>query len=583
MMSRISSFFASTPVRLIFALFIILGIAVSGIVKYDPQTKTVKFGEIGNNRMAGMILIGSLLLFGVLGIVFKEKDAKIACLAALVILSLFNVYINGMKFGIDFSGGTRIPVILEHSVTQETMNEMVQTIKKRASILGLTEVKVRAIGDTEIDVEIPGNEESQIKFIEEILSHQGVYQGMVDGEIAISGENVYSVSIRPLSVQELGSGSDWGVGFSINKEGGEQFAKTAKGKANYPLYMFLDRPTDAAIFISENDLAKKAPQIATNDELVKAITDALKLNDGKNIPIYITDAIITDANASNILPATNKTKAIISTNTPQDVKGWLIEQGFILSEFEDDDFLPSFRSATLGGYSVDTWKAIGLLSTPELSPKITDGIPSYYYQVSGKVKETGKDRITAIQENVKRIESVLKGGSLPVQISLGSRTMLPASLGSEFLKLSLIGIVMSLIVISIAMGVRYMHLKAIIPIVAISISELIILLSILGSFTIDLAAMAGILAAIGVGVDAQIVITDEILKKNEEKVEERMEHAFDIIKTNVVVAIIAMVPLLFSGLVEVIGFAISTILGSLLGFLISRPAYAVIVEKILEE
>ena len=43
-----------------------------------------------------------------------------------------------------------------------------------------------------------------------------------------------------------------------------------------------------------------------------------------------------------------------------------------------------------------------------------------------------------------------------------------------------------------------------------------------------------------------------------------------------------MVPLLFSGLVEIIGFAESTILGALLGYLLTRPAYATIVEKVIE-
>jgi preprotein translocase subunit SecD len=93
--------------------------------------------------------------------------------------------------------------------------------------------------------------------------------------------------------------------------------------------------------------------------------------------------------------------------------------------------------------------------------------------------------------------------------------------------------------------------------------------------------MAGILAAIGVGVDAQIVITDEILKKDENTIEEKTEPAFSIIKMNAIVASLSMLPLFFSGIVEIIGFAISTILGSLLGYLLSRPAYAVIVEKIL--
>jgi preprotein translocase subunit SecD len=530
-------------------------------------------------KYSGLLLILSLMIFGSLAAMWKEKEVRLACLAALVLLAISSIGLNGLKFGIDFNGGTRIPVILEQAVDQNTMNELVQTIKKRASILGLTEVKVRAVGSTEIDVEIPSSDESQISFIEEILSHQGVYQGVVDGKVAISGDEIYSSSIRPLTVSELQAGaSDWGVGFSITREGGDQFAKVVKGKGNYPLYMFLDRPNDAAVFISSADLMKKAPDTATQEDVSKALRDSLRLENGKDIPVYITDV----DDYKNVTAATNKTRALVSKNAPQELKDSLAAKGFTVTEFEDTDFQPQTDKSTLGGFSVREWSAVGLLSAPELSPKITIGVPAYSYVVSGQVRSTGTAKQTEALENEKRIESVLKGGSLPVQISLGSRTTLPASLGSEFLKLSLIGIVTSLIVISLLISLRYMNAKIILPIIVISISELIILLAILGSFTIDLAAMAGILAAIGVGVDAQVVITDEILKKDNLKLDEKMEHALDIIKTSVVVAIFAMLPLLFSGLVEVIGFSISTILGSLLGFLISRPAYAVIVETLVE-
>ena len=83
------------------------------------------------------------------------------------------------------------------------------------------------------------------------------------------------------------------------------------------------------------------------------------------------------------------------------------------------------------------------------------------------------------------------------------------------------------------------------------------------------------------GVDAQIVITDELLKKDQRSTHEKTDHAFTIIRTNVTVAALSMLPLLFSGLVEVIGFAISTIMGAILGYLLTRPAYAVIGEKVL--
>ena len=285
-------------------------------------------GLIIYSKFAGLLLIFSLIIFGALSIWWKEKEVKLAGLAALVILSLLNIGLNGMKFGIDFSGGTRIPVILEQAVPAETMNELVQTIKTRASVLGLTEVRVRAIGDTEIDVEIPSSDETQIKFIEDVLSHQGVYFGVVDGKIAITGEDIYSTSIRPSQLQELQqSGADWGVDFSITKVGAENFAKAVKGKPNYPLFMFLDRPNDAVIFISEAELQAGAPPSAEISELVAGAKSALSLEDEKSIELYLVDEMENNLEKNespwetmNITPKSNKTKAIVSSSMSESTK-----------------------------------------------------------------------------------------------------------------------------------------------------------------------------------------------------------------------------------------------------------------------
>ena len=96
--------------------------------------------------------------------------------------------------------------------------------------------------------------------------------------------------------------------------------------------------------------------------------------------------------------------------------------------------------------------------------------------------------------------------------------------------------------------------------------------------------MAGIIGAIGTGVDAQIVITDEILaqSKSGATLKRKLGNAFYIIFTNATIAVIAMIPLLFfSGLVEIIGFALSTIFGMFIGALITRPAYGAMVEHVL--
>ena len=531
---------------------------------------------------SGIFLILALILFGTFSLMWKEKHLKIAGLVFLVLLALLNIGINGMKFGIDFEGGTRIPIVLDRSVDQDTMDELVQTIKKRVNVLGLTEVKVRAIGSSQVNVEVPSGDEERINFIEEVLSHQGLYLGIVDGEVAISGENIFSTSIRPLYGEQLTRiRADWGISFSIDKEGAEQFADAAYGKADYPIYMYLDRPTDAVLFYTRDQLESAMMEDSGEKETVKALEDALKFNEGnQTIEVYILDDI--DFDNESVTHKTNKTKAVIHEDTPQEYKNSLASAGFVLDEHTEEEIVPEFIRTQTGVLVVQKLEATGLLSSPTLSADITQGIPSYFYAITGSVLSTDPAaKADEARDRTKSMESILKGGSLPVSITLGSRTTLPASLGKEFLNLSLIAIASALIVISIFIGFRYMKLRAIAPIIAISMAELAILLSILGSFTIDLAAMAGIIAAIGVGVDAQIVITDELLKKDQHTIKEKTDHAFAIIRTNVIVASLAMLPLLFSGLVEIIGFAISTILGSLLGYLLSRPAYAVIVEKVL--
>jgi len=528
---------------------------------------------------SGLLLILSLIVFGILSMLWKDPRIKLAGLAFLLILAIANIAANGLKYGIDFQGGTRIPIVLEKPVSSDAMSELIDIVKKRVSVLGLTEAKVRAVGDTQINVEVPSSDEQTIKFIEGTLSHQGVYWGVVDGKVAISGEDIYSTSIIPLSSQQLAqSNADWGVTFSVNRHGAEQFAAVGKNKADYPVYMYLDRPTNAVLFLSKADIRASLPDDSSEKEALRSLADALELDSGRNISVFITE----DLNLSSLpKPKDNATRAIISNETADSVKSALRNSGYVVTEYPKSEISPSFNRTRSEVLTVAKLEAIGLLSSPLLSPGLTTGVPNYGFSITGSVPGTGAEKTAEAQANVKKIQSILKGGSLPVQISLGSRTTLPASLGQEFLRLSLIGVVASLVAISLLIGFRYRNLRATIPIILISISELIILLSILGSFTIDLAAMAGIIAAIGVGVDAQIVITDELLRKTEESTEEKVEHAFAIIKTNVVVAALSMIPLLFSGLVEIIGFAISTILGSLLGYMLSRPAYAAIVGMVI--
>ena len=518
------------------------------------------YSLITSPSTSGLVLITAFIIFGISAMYEKSHQYKIILLLAIVGLSLLNIFVNGLKFGIDFKGGTRIPIVLERSVDQKTMQEMLNVIKKRASVLGLTEVKVKAIGSTQINIELPSSDEEYIKKVEEVLASQGVFMGIVDGKIAITGRDILPGTIKKYYGLP---NADWAVTFSVNKEGAERFANVSKGKGGYPLYLFIDRPTHTDIFINKKYLKH---EVFEEDEIIEALKDAIRL-EGDDSNIYVIGSI--DWNKIN---GTNRTAIIEDKELEQKLKSY----GYKVKIKQ-----LNFTITNLDGEPVvDEWEAIGLLSAPRLSEGVTQGIPLYNYQISGAAKGTGKEKYENAVEQAKKVESILKGGALPVRISIGSRISIPATLGESFLNISIIGILSALIFVSVVVAIRYRKIKLIIPAVIVSVSEFIIILAILGSFTIDLAGMAGIIAAIGVGVDAQIVITDELLKKGG-SADEKFKKAYEIIGTNVIVAILTMIPLLFSGLVEVIGFAVSTIMGALLGYLISRPAYAVMVEEIL--
>jgi preprotein translocase subunit SecD len=101
---------------------------------------------------------------------------------------------------------------------------------------------------------------------------------------------------------------------------------------------------------------------------------------------------------------------------------------------------------------------------------------------------------------------------------------------------------------------------------------------------IDIAAIAGLLAAIGTGVDDQIVILDETTKKSQEASWVRkMKNAFFIIIAAYVTGVASMIPLLFAGAGLLKGFAITSIIGITVGVLITRPAFAAVAEQLLKE
>lgn len=245
-----------------------------------------------------------------------------------------------------------------------------------------------------------------------------------------------------------------------------------------------------------------------------------------------------------------------------------------------------------GGTPVDMYLDDELITSPELSEELANGQASTDVMISGQ--EATKEEA---QKEAKSIHTLLQSGALPVKVKIVGVSSVSAELGEQFINGALIAGLLSLVVIAAIIMIRYRKPILVIPIVLTSIAELILILgtAAVTHWNIDLAAIAGIIAAIATGVDDQIIITDEVLKGFLEKkrvsgVRNQVKKAFFIIFAAAGTLIAAMLPLAYigfsrgaTGIGVLSGFAFTTVLGVLIGIFITRPVYAKFIEMVLDQ
>lgn len=199
---------------------------------------------------------------------------------------------------------------------------------------------------------------------------------------------------------------------------------------------------------------------------------------------------------------------------------------------------------------------------------------------------TNADAVNDALKNMKRLQTILIAGSLPVKLNIVQIDTVSPTLGQEFTRSTILLAIFASIAVIVVILLKYRDFRIVVPIAVTLFSEIILIVGIaaLIGWNLDLAAIAGIIVAVGTGVDDQIIITDETLKKEVQGLswKERFKRAFFIIMAAYLTTLAAMFPLLFAGAGILKGFAITSILGVSIGVFITRPAYAAIVERILK-
>lgn len=454
--------------------------------------------------------------------------------SVLLIINPTNPYVQGddgqvhlntnIKQGLDLQGGARVMIQPQgENVTDDTIQQIIDTLQTRISAFGLQEMDIRPVtvqGQRYVQIELAG---ANTQDLTELINRTGRFEARMpitvqDQRTIQLGSESYEATVQDSQVQI--DGETYSVNDTFTLSAGQrdvQFTYTNNTENGAVL--------SALAFSGEDVLGVDINSRASGIQ---------KQGDSYQFQFQVS---VTDTAAQRVTD--------IAQTFP---KGTRNLQGAQLVLFLDDSQISSLGIAN------------SFQDSPVQQPVITGGAQTQ--------EEAAKE--------MRELKSVLKSGALPVPIEIVSQNSVSATLGSQFLQTAIFAILVAIAAVALVIYLRYRDPGIVIPLTMTGFSELVMIFGFAAAvgWTIDLPSIAGIIAAIGTGVDDQIIITDERGRERLKSLKKRFKRAFFIIFTSAASTIGAMIPLTRIGAGTIEGFAVTTIIGVVIGVLITRPAYA---------
>ncbi len=537
------------------------------------------------------------------------RNWKIWLLFLVIIASMGVFLFAGLNFGIDFQGGTLFQVQLSEKVSSDEMERIVTVMEKRINSSGLKDISVFSLGNEFVIIELPETDPEAVARIESIIKRQGRFEVTITdsdsngSSVMFTGADVIQVDQGASHVSAVQQHSEflfgWNLPFTLKTVAAKNFRDLSFHRCSLVTfsqqgstydcsytYFFIDRPTTSVLIFSDQDFSQDTqlflqgnftegiPQDTSIDEVLQNI----------DVPFFTVSSFDEKEILAlqNLISSGQYSNAVFSENLSEQAKEQLKNLGFKLIQIESTDGIPWL------------WNASGLNSIVRLQPSITGNEPFVDSPDEAQIitdliitgSSSSQEEAFAERDETKIL---LQSGSLPVSVQSISKETISPLLGENFLiQAGWIGIIV-LLAVSAVIFLRYRNPRISIAIVFTALVEAFTTLSFTSlTGNIDLAVIAGIIAAVGTGVDDQIVITDELLK-GAERVEAslltRIKNAFFIVIAAAVTLLAVMFPIILfgTGMIKLVGFAIATIVGVSVGVLITRPAYGEIARFVLEK
>lgn len=542
------------------------------------------------------------------------KNPRVLLMFACVIAALAILAIKGPAFGVDFGGGTLFQIHLAEKVTDTGQKEQIRSIiQQRLDFSGMKDSTVQVVGNEFVFAQLAETDPKQVEKLEAVLLKQGKFEAVIDGKAIFNGNDFVDISKDPAKGYGVSNNGDnsyrWVLPFTLNEQAARRFTEmtfhrcvksgfdSATGQITYECdktYFFLDRPSSSVLLIPKSAYSSDRDILAAGNRL-KNIPSGLDIEElllNANLPYIVFDANGLNAEQAASLEelAQDNKFAIMPSMDDSSLKKQLEGMGFAVNEVVAPEGIPY------------TWFATGLKEVISLSEDVTNQEPYVASLDDPKLVVHSSLIIRGFapssaegQADLKSLTILLESGSLPVAVDNISKVTVTASLGQSFLwTVVLIGLIAA-IAVALVLFFRYRVMALIIPMMFTVFAEAALTLGISSalSWPLDLAAIAGVIAAIGYGVDDQIVITDELKKHRREEdtagmsLLNRAKRAFFIVIAAAATVIAVMFPLLLigpsSGMARLVGFAFTTIVGVIVGVLITRPAFQEIAKAVIQK
>ncbi len=450
-----------------------------------------------------------------------------------------------LDLGMDLVGGTRVLLEpqfeedLNETEKTELLDETITALRTRLNVFGLDEMEFETLGNDYIQIEAAGVGR---EVVTELLERTGEFEAYVPREVRFDNQTTADFTVG-------------GETHTLERRNGEVYYGEQLLQENETFELVVEEThlegvTDMPITFETWNI--------TNDSVVIAG----RIYDSEDIRYVYTSG--RDARVTQ-----NRETGLYDFNFRVLISQEGAERFAVMTEGYEDSMMHLFMD---GEPVTELSIQRGLIGDVVNEPVVTGS------------RETRE----AALEEMNRLQSVLDSGKLPVELERVQLDSISPRLGEEMIRSSLVAGLGALIVVTLIVFFIYRKKEIIAPVLFTSFSEVVLILGVASiiNWTIDLPAIAGIIAAIGSSVDDQIVITSETLNRKEEEgskysLKRRIKRAFFIVFTAAATTIMAMTVLGFVGIGMMRGFAITTIIGVLGGVLITRPVYGKILERVL--